>query len=321
MLQLWENAETEYFLGVKVYAFGLYCALGAALGLIALALLLRRRRWKQGTAALTGVLAILCGFALSHGLFCLLDRSVPWPLGLGGLLILNGGGHSMVGALAGACLGGVLAAKITGQSPARLLDFLAPALMLFVACERLGEGYIEDFGISRPLVGNLFKGSFLAVQGPYAWYLATYLVESFAALALATALLRDENESRRPGDTFLLCLMLYGASQILLESLRSDQHMHWSYVGLQQVFAFAMLGAGVLLPAFRCWKARRRLALGALIATGIALALSILMEFIIYRTEINRYLLYAVFAAILAVPVLFGVKLRKEGQAAWTSGI
>ena len=36
MLQLWENAETEYFLGVKVYAFGLYCALGAALGLIAL---------------------------------------------------------------------------------------------------------------------------------------------------------------------------------------------------------------------------------------------------------------------------------------------
>ena len=43
----------------------------------------------------------------------------------------------MMGALIGACRGGILAAWIAGQSPRRTLDFLAPALLLFVACERL----------------------------------------------------------------------------------------------------------------------------------------------------------------------------------------
>ena len=44
MTQMWEDAATTYFLGVRVYAFGLYAAMGCALGLIALALILDELR-------------------------------------------------------------------------------------------------------------------------------------------------------------------------------------------------------------------------------------------------------------------------------------
>ena len=312
MIQMWENAAFIDFLGVRVYAFGLYCALGTALGLIALALLLRNRQWKKGTAPLTGVLAMLCGFALSRLLFGGLDSSLGVQLPLYGMLMITGGGYSMIGALLGACLGAVLSARVTRQSPARLLDFLAPALMLFAAFERLGEGYIEDFGISRPLVYDFFKHTFLAVEGPYAWYLATYMLESLAALILAVLLLRDESQRRRPGDTFLLFLMLFGATQVVLESLRNDEHMRWSYVNLQQVFAFLTLSAGVVCQAARQWSKRHRLAIAALASVLMALLAGVALELIIYRTEISRYLLYAVFAAVMAVPVWLGVLLRRE---------
>ena len=52
MTAMWEEAVTTYFLGVKVYAFGLYAALGMALAMIALSMLLRRAKWPKGAAAL-----------------------------------------------------------------------------------------------------------------------------------------------------------------------------------------------------------------------------------------------------------------------------
>ena len=315
MIRMWEDAETVYFLGVRVYAFGLYAALGAALGLIALALLLRRHHWEKGMAPLTGVLSIAGGFIVSRLFFGWLDNSLGAPLSFRGMLMVTGGGYSMMGALLGACLGALLAARIRKQNAARLLDFLAPALLLFIACERLGEGYIEDFGVSRPLEGELIKGSFLAVKGLYEWYLATYLLESFAALILALVLLRDENDKRRPGDTFLLFLLLFGASQVILESLRFDHHLRWSFVSLQEIIAFMLLAAGVLTAALRQIRKRRGLAIAALTALAVSLGVCIGLEFAIDRTEISRYLIYAVFLIAVSVPAYLGILLRREERA------
>ncbi len=312
---MWEDAVTTYFLGVKVYAFGLYAALGMALAMIALSMLLRRAKWPKGAAALTGVLAIACGFVVSRLFFCFMDQGLGGPVPLRGVLLVTGGGYSMMGALLGACFGAVAAAKIMKRSPAGLLDLLAPALLLFVACERLGEGPIPDFGISRPLVSDLLKGSFLAVEGDYDWALATYLLESFTALVLALVLLRDVNgKNRRPGDTFLLFLLLFGASQVILESLRFDQHMHFSFVGLQQIIALLMLYAGLTVLSLRRMKDRRALAVTALALMPVIAGIGVGLEFAVDRTTVNRFLLYAVFILVMAVPAALGVKLRKERE-------
>ena len=318
LIRMWEEAATVDFLGVRVYAFGLYAALGAALGLTVLALLLRRFRREKGMAPLTGALSIACGFIMSRLFFGWLDNSLGAPLSLRGMLMVTGGGYSMMGALLGACLGAVLAARIRKQNAARLLDFLAPALLFFVACERLGEHCIEGFGISRFLEGELLKGSFLAVEGLYESYLATYLLEAFTALILALALLRDENATRRPGDTFLLFLLLFGGTQVLMESLRSDFHMLWPYnhfVRYQQLIAFMLLTAGIITLAVRRFRKRRGLTLAALIALAVSLGVCVWLEFALDRTAVNKYLIYAVYIVALGLPVCLGVLLRREEKA------
>lgn len=312
MIALREDAVKICFLGVEVYAFGLFAALGAALALVVLALLVRKGPWKKGTAALTGLLSGIIGLIVSRLFFGCMDGALgqlmpPWAM-----LRLNTGGFSMMGALLGACMGAILTAKCTKQSAPRLLDLLAPALMLFVACERLGEGYIEDFGVSRTMTDLLLQHTFLVVESGYSLRLATYLIESFLAVALCLVLLRDGARPRRAGDTFLVFLLLFGATQVLMESLRYDQHMTVkAFVKLQQIIAMMLLGAGVILLAVRGWQTKRRLAAAALASIPAAVGLGVAIEFMIDRTQISHYLLYAVFLAALSVPVILGLRLRR----------
>jgi len=313
MIALREDAVKIFFLGVEVYAFGLYVAIGLALALVALALLTRRSHWKKETAPVAGLLGIIFGLALSRLLYGLLDEALGRVVPLWGMIRLETGGYSMIGALAGGCLGGMLAARLTGQDPVRMLDVLSPALLLFVACERLGEGYILDFGVSRTLTDGLLEGTFLAVENDGTWRLATYLLESFASLILSLILIRDLNEKRRRGDTFLLFLLLYGAVQTLLESLRYDQHMTViAFVKLQQVFAMALLGVAVILLALRRWNTRRKTAIAGMAAVVCAVGLGVAIEFMIDRTTISHYLLYLAFLAVIAAPTALGLALRKE---------
>ena len=313
MIAMREDAVKTFFLGVEVYAFGIYVALGMALALVVLFLLLRREKWKQGTAALTGVLAVSVGFLVSRLFFGLMDEALGQAMPLWAMARLNNGGYSMMGALLGASMGGILAAGLTKQSAPRMLDLLAPALLLFVACERLGEGHIEEFGVSRTLTDTLFQGTFLGVEGEYGWRLATYLLESFVMLLLALVLLKDLGGHHRAGDTFLLFLLLFGGCQVLLESLRYDRHMTVkAFVKLQQVMAMALLGAGVITLAVRRWKTRHMLAVAALIAIPLTVGLGVLIEFMIDRTRISHYLLYLAFLLVVAVPVVLGIRLRKE---------
>ena len=317
MMPLWEEAEKISFWGIEVYAFGVYCALGAALGLGMLYLICRKEHLKKGTAPLAGALGLICAFLCARLFFCLMDQS----LGLEGLMPLSamamvtGGGYSMMGVLAGGVLGGMLAGRLTGQKMLAMGELMLAPLLLFIACERLGEGCVPDFGVSRPLLGDALKGSFLAVEGDYDWYLATYRLEAAAAVALALILIWDMHRQHgkgRYGESLLLFLILFGGVQTVMESLRYDRHLSISFVGLQHVLAIAMLGGAVLYLAFRRRKDRRKLALAAAVSVPLVVILGLLLEFAIDRTTVNRYLLYAAYVLLVAVPMYLGVKLRKE---------
>ena len=309
MIPLREDAVKTFFLGVEVYAFGLYVALGLALALIVLAVLLKKHGFIPGTAALTGTLALAIGLCVARLFFGLMDGSLGQIMPLWAMAQLPSGGYSMMGAMLGACMGAVAAAAITKQNGARLLDHLSVSLMLFVACERLGEGYIPDFGVSRTLTDDLLNNTFLATDG----CLNTYLLESLIALVLAIVLLRDLGMKRRGGDTFLKFLLLFGATQVLMESLRYDRHMTVrAFVRLEMIMAMMLLGTAVILLAVRNLKTRRGLALAGLISIPLTVGLGVLIEFMIDRSTVSHYLLYAAFIAVLAVPAYLGLRLRRE---------
>lgn len=311
---MWEEAAKISVLGVQVYAYGLYTALGAAWALAALGLRLRRMHAPKGATGLIGLCALALGLVFSRLFYCLMDGTLGTAMPLKAYALLSGGGYSMMGALCGAALGGVAGAKLLKMKPLRVLDQLTYACLLFIFWARLGESCIPDFGVSRPLVGRFIQQLPIALEGEYDFYLATYDLEALMALLIFLALWRDGAHHVQPGDTLRMFLLLFGATQVVMESLRYDRHMSISFVGLQQIMAMALLGAGVIWGICREGRSHRALAISAGAALTLAVGLGIVLEFMIDRTNISRYLLYLAMALVLAAPTALGIALRNKGE-------
>ncbi len=320
MTILREDAAITQVFGVSVYQFGLWVALGALLAVGILVLLALHRKAPASEAALEAVLCLGLGLVMSRLFFGVMDATLGQVMPLWAMTRLNTGGYSLYGALAGACLGMWITARVTRGSTAVHLDALAPAFMIFTAFERFAEQYIEEFGLSRGLVTSLFAHPWIAVADDYdTWFLMTWRIECAIALILFVILLIDAFRKHRPGHTFFKMMLLFGGTQIIMESLRYDQHMTIrSFVRMEQVLSMVLLGTALIILAVRRLRSagsNRALPIAALVSIPVVTGLAVAIEFMIDRTDISRILLYIVFIALVAVPVTLGFRLLKEDRA------
>ena len=308
-----EDASIITVLGVPLYAYGLLCMIGAALCMAFWTVLCRKMRFPAGFAPLGGVCMLLCGFVLSRVLFVLFDGSMRYGITLKGALYIQGGGYSMFGALGGAMLGCCLAAKGMKVRCAGALDCAFTALMLFVAFARLGEGY-TDIGISRPLVGGTEGASFFITEGEYDRYISTYRIEMLAAVLCLLVCLWDLRGKHRAGFTALKGMLVFGCCQTVLESLRFDQHMKFSFVGVQQVLSVVLVICVVVYFGIKAGKKGRTLQIVSVMYLVLMAGLVVLLEFLIDRSSISRLVLYIAYIAVVCVPCVMGLKLRALAQ-------
>lgn len=318
MYEQFEDAATFSLMGQTVYMYGLFVALGAAAALVLMALLQKKRALKSGTAVLTFALGIPLALVLSRVMYCAFDTNFTPLFSIKAALNLSGGGYAMVGALLGAVLAALLCARITGQKAANVLDVLVPALLIFIAFERVGEGFTV-LGISRPLVYDAFKGSFLAQMDDYDAYLRTWILEAAVAVVLSVVCAVLLKKEKRTGDTARKGALLFFLTQVFLESLRYDQHLKYGFVGVQHVLYYLLASALVIYFARRAIKggAKKTLPIVACVYMVVGAGLLILIEFMIDRTSINRFLLYFGYAVLLAVPAVMGFALvKREGVRA-----
>jgi hypothetical protein len=124
---------------------------------------------------------------------------------------------------------------------------------------------------------------------------------------------------RRDGDTWIQFLILGGAGGILLESLRYDGFLEFSFVRFQQVLAAVMLVWGLVLAARRSGRHGKGFVLSVTAVLVLAVGVGIGIEFALDRTSLSHVLLYMIMTAAAAVPVVFGfILLRRnnltEGQ-------
>ena len=311
-MYMWEEAEFISVLGTDVYAWGLFAAIGALAMLLLLCAMGLAKKMHKGAVPVTFLLGVFLGAICSKIFFALFSFNVDVPF-FGKMLpqVFTGGGHSMFGALVGGFAGAVIAARLMKQNPLDYADAFSVAALGFVFFARLGEMHVEDFGISRSLVYDFTARLPFAINGEYDSCLATYLLEAACALVMLGILLHDTKKQARPGNTFILFLLLFGASQIVMESLRYDRHMSFTFIRMQQVLAILVLTGGLLWAARRAGKGSKTLWLlfGMMVLiSGIGVGL----EFAIDRTEINRYLLYLAFVVLVSIPVCMGLKLRKR---------
>ncbi|MBE6969774.1 MAG: prolipoprotein diacylglyceryl transferase [Ruminococcaceae bacterium] len=250
-----------------VYSWsGILIAL-AALSAILMALALRARQEKPlAPMAWLAVLSILLSLPLS--------RLIHWYCNTGSytslaaaMTDLGSGGFAPVGVFAGTLLAALLLRVLRAYEDfASVLDCLGPAAALGMAAGRLSCFFSTmnrgKFVLAAPALHRLpFTVATATASGEIEWRIATFFWESIVAFAIFVVLLLFflitlRRGSRRDGDVFLLFLALYGASHVLLDSMRYDGLFLRSngFVSLPQICCTAALVFTAVLLSMRSVK-------------------------------------------------------------------
>lgn len=244
--------------GLTGYGYGLAAGAGALLYLGIVLLVTRKTRLDAEAALLFSALAIPLGLALSRLVFCLVNldyfiQTIAQPVRM---LYFWDGGYSMTGMLMGLVVAALLTARLKKLNFRAFLDAVTVPAGLLVFALRLAEGLTEELGFGRQVEAGALSGSmpFLFVtekMGAMELHrLAVYRYEAVFALLIFGAALwfYRSAKRRRDGDTAMLFFALYGAGQVLFESMRDDGHMVLGFIRVQQVLGLLcpLLVLGVL---------------------------------------------------------------------------
>ena len=158
-----------------------------------------------------------------------------------------------------------------------------------------------------------------AVSGATEYRLATFLLQAMVALLLflaLTAFYRRANKrgTVRDGDTCLIFLMLYGASQVVLDSTRYDSLFFRSngFVSVVQVLGAVALVLAMILFSRRMVKARgfRAWQIFLWLLIGIAIAGAGYMEYYVQRRGNEALFAYSVMSGCLLFVIALTLLIR-----------
>ena len=230
-------------------------------------------------------------------------------------------------ALMGVFLGCVLAAALTRviclhRNLPEMLDAMSMAACAGMAVGRLSalfnasdRGQVLESFRSLPIASPVNN----AVSGAVEYRLATFALQSMVALALfiGLAVFYNKGQKRgklRDGDTCLLFLLFYGASQVVLDSTRYDSLFFRSngFVSVVQVLGALALVLAVILFSRRMVKARGLRAWQILLwlLIGIAIGGAGYMEYYVQRRGNEALFAYSVMSGCLLFVILLTLLIR-----------
>ena len=230
-------------------------------------------------------------------------------------------------ALMGVFLGCVLAAALTRviclhRNLPEMLDAMSMAACAGMAVGRLSalfnasdRGQVLESFRSLPIASPVNN----AVSGAVEYRLATFALQSMVALALfiGLAVFYNKGQKRgklRDGDTCLLFLLLYGASQVVLDSTRYDSLFFRSngFVSVVQVLGAVALVLAVILFSRRMVKARgfRAWQIFLWLLIGIAIGGTGYMEYYVQRRGNEALFAYSVMSGCLLFVILLTLLIR-----------
>ena len=287
-----------------------------------------KRGLPAGTIRLFGLIALPLGLIGSRLVFCAANfayftEEISQPLKM---LCFWDGGYSMVGAMGGMIAAAWITSRLAKVRFATLFDVTACALPLFVIGARIAEGFTGALGVGRQVdVGTLAQTApWLFLQetlGTLTLYrLAVYRYEAVVAallLAVTLALFFSQKTQKRArkGDLGMLAFAMYGACQVVLESLRDDGHLLLGFIRVSQLACALMPVLALIVFGARyahIRRARPTVAVAWLllpVAAVVALMMLVPINHVLDLTG-KRAVGFAVLAAIGLYWAFF---LRKQG--------
>ncbi len=147
----------------------------------------------------------------------------PWSI----FAIWNGGL-----AIYGGIIGGALAALVFSRKRhialLRLLDMIAPGVLLAQAIGRWGNFFnMEAYGleVTKQALQFFPFAVLIPENGTYVWHMATFFYESMWNLMGFIALALVRKKMRSSGDILFWYLLIYGGGRLIVEGLRLDSLM------------------------------------------------------------------------------------------------
>lgn len=292
---LWDAADALYTgnelsaLSWRAFPYGIGLAASALLAFL-FSFLLARHRVSLYRALLWFACALALGVIFARLLYCVVEPAYYNPKWFSRLAVVRlwDGGMAMTGAIAGILLAGKLI-----PDGMLLIPVAAP---LFIAGARFSE-FSTQIGYGPSVY---FEG-ILTRQVGYAVRLNVSLLEAAMALVILICILLllrwASHHQITLGNKHRIgaFLILYGISQIFMESLRKDRHMIWGFTKAQQILAI-LLVFGSLLYLASGKKEKGRVWLVTLCCVIPLIGL----EFALDRADVPILVLYGAYLLILA---------------------
>lgn len=279
---------------------------------------------KSGNAA-AGFAVIPLSIALSMVLarfFHWYSRTDSYSGFLSAMTDYSSGGYALTGVFLGCFLAAALTrlARLSGSLP-EMLDCMSIAGAAGICVGRLNSLFnSSDRG---QVLANFKSLPFAypvtnAVSGATEYRLATFMLQAIVALCLFITLAlfyRKESESRKDGDTCVIFLMCYGASQAVLDSTRYDSLFFRSngFVSIVQVLGAIALVGGLVYFSMRLVKNKgfRFWYLPLWLLAAAALGGAGYMEYYVQRHGSTALMSYSVMSLCLAFAAAIALLIRK----------
>lgn len=252
-----ENNTILIAFGQPLTRFGLLCAAAVLAGLVVCGIMMRCGRGNYGQWIRLCVCVIPCVWLFARLLYSFADW-IMMPLEATILDLNTGrnpldvvyfwrGGYSLMGGVLGAIIGAWICGKWIRCRKGFLTDALALGLPVAILIERLAEhgtGLGQGDYVTSPWL--ISTGLCPQVYGDYVH--PVYLYEAAVSLIILVILSAQAKRKMRhaPGMLLESFLLLFGLTQVVLESLRADGHMVEHFVHIQQVYAIFFV-VGVLI--------------------------------------------------------------------------
>lgn len=233
----------------------------------------------------------------------------------------SGGGFALAGAAAG-CFAAAAVLRLLGISRdlPGMLDCMSIAGCGGIAVGRLSSGFNTGGRgfLTQPGEMPWIVATANAVSGAVEYRFATFLVQAMAAGVICACLLlfrlvSGKKKAYRQGDACLLFLLLYGASQVLLDSTRYDAMYFRSngFVSVAQVLGALGIGVAAVVFSLRLVKLQWKPWYLLLWMTAAALlGAGGYMEYYVQRHGSETVFAYSVMGGCLAGAVVLVLVLR-----------
>ena len=297
-----------------ITSYGVKAAAAMAALLLVAGLWYRRERAGYGPWIRLCVLALPLAFVCSRLLFALT------ALGSGDVfsspvqaLYFRDGGASITGAFLGVLAAAALVERLCRVPRGTLMDGVALGAPLALIIERLSEPAME-LGTGRYVDTDWLSFLGSMTEGRHPVYLYEAVIAAVIGLTLILLALRRGGMKHR-GDLLLIFLTLYGATQVVMESLRDDGHMVIYFIRINQIAALLMA-----LTAFILWMVRwarkgakkpHQILCGAAVAAAIAQG--VVQEFAVDSNP-NLLLEYGIMALCMAVMAAVSLTVRRLAE-------